>query len=193
MPKKDDINRSILIVSSSEKFDLLVKRSLAGFITIDSRKTVSLARRAILERNYDLVVINAPMPDETGVEFALDVSEKRGTMVLIVAPEEVYGDVSDRVTDHGVMVLSKPITPSRFDRGIRFLVAMTDKLHQYEKKAISVEEKMEEIRIVSKAKILLVEKKHMTEDEAHRFIGKQAMNNGVSRRVIAEKIIDDYE
>jgi response regulator NasT len=50
---------------------------------------------------------------------------------------------------------------------------------------------MEELRLVSKAKILLVEKKQMTEDEAHRFIGKQAMNRGISRRKIAEEILDD--
>ena len=50
---------------------------------------------------------------------------------------------------------------------------------------------MEEIRIVSKAKILLVEKKKMTEDEAHRYIGKMAMDHGVSRKRIAEQLIED--
>ena len=60
-----------------------------------------------------------------------------------------------------------------------------------EKKRLSLEEKMEELRVVSKAKILLVERKHMSEDEAHRYIGKCAMNRGVSRRKIAEEILDD--
>ncbi|MBQ9443602.1 MAG: ANTAR domain-containing protein, partial [Lachnospiraceae bacterium] len=59
------------------------------------------------------------------------------------------------------------------------------------RKRQAAEEKIEELRIVSKAKILLVEKKKMTEDEAHRYIGKQAMDRGVSRRRIAERILDD--
>lgn len=193
MPKKEDSRHSILIVSASEQFDLAVKRSLAGFITIDTRKTVSLARRSVLEKSYDLVVINAPLPDETGVEFALDATEKSGCAVLLVTPQEVYEDVSDRVIDHGVFVTTKPLQPGRIDKAIRYLVAVQNRIRKYEKKTLSVEEKMEEIRIVSQAKILLVEKKHMTEDDAHRFIGKQAMDHGVSRRIIAEKIIDEFD
>ena len=52
---------------------------------------------------------------------------------------------------------------------------------------------MEELRIVSRAKLLLMEKRHMTEDEAHRLIGKQAMDKGLTRRQAAEKILDELE
>ncbi|MBQ5375528.1 MAG: ANTAR domain-containing protein, partial [Lachnospiraceae bacterium] len=52
---------------------------------------------------------------------------------------------------------------------------------------------MEELKTVSRAKILLMEKKHMTEEEAHRYIGKQAMNNGVSRGNMALEIIEDLQ
>jgi response regulator NasT len=52
---------------------------------------------------------------------------------------------------------------------------------------------MEELRLVSKAKVLLVEKKKMTEDEAHRLIGKQAMDQGISRRRAAQRLLDDLE
>nr|MCR5545759.1 ANTAR domain-containing protein [Lachnospiraceae bacterium] len=54
-------------------------------------------------------------------------------------------------------------------------------------------EKVEEVRIVSKAKLLLMEERKMSEDDAHRFIGKTAMNNGISRRKAAEMIMDDLE
>ena len=52
---------------------------------------------------------------------------------------------------------------------------------------------MEELRIVSKAKLLLIEKRQMSEEEAHRHIGKQAMDHGVTRRQAAEQILDDLE
>ena len=66
-------------------------------------------------------------------------------------------------------------------------------MHKLETKTLSVEEKMEEIRLVSRAKLLLVEKKNMTEDEAHRYIGKEAMDHGVSRKKIAEALLKELE
>ena len=193
MPKNEGIRRSILIVSSSERFDALVKKSLAGFITIDVRRSASIARRCILERDYDLIVINAPLPDEMGVEFSLDASEKTSSSILLVTPEEIYDDILEKVTDAGVLVISKPVPRGRMDKAIRYMISIQNRLRKLVIKNRSLEEKLEELRLVSRAKILLVEKKSMTEDEAHSYIGRQAMNNGVSRKHIAELLIEDLE
>ena len=48
---------------------------------------------------------------------------------------------------------------------------------------------MEEIRLVNRAKWLLIEKQNMTELEAHRYIEKQAMDQCVQRKEIALQII----
>ena len=193
MPKFDDMIRSnsILIVSANEQFTAIVKRSLAGFITIDVKKSIAAARRSVLEKSYDLVVINTPLSDESGEEFAIDISERGNSSILLVTPEGIYDEVLERVTDFGILAISKPTTSGRINVAIRFLIASQNRLRQMEKKSLTVEEKMEEIRIVSKAKILLVQRKNMSEDEAHRYIGKQAMNNGVSRRKIAEKLLEE--
>jgi response regulator NasT len=45
--------------------------------------------------------------------------------------------------------------------------------------------------VVSRAKITLMEKKNFTEDEAHRYIGKYAMDNGISRGRAATLIMED--
>ena len=191
MSAKEGAGRSILIVSSSEQFDNIVKRSLSGFLTIDIRRSTAIARRCILERDYDIIVVNCPMPDEMGVEFAMDAAEKSDTSILLVTPREIYEEVLDRVTDSGILVVSKPMQRGIMDKAIRYLVSIRVKMNALRFKNRKLEEKMEELRIVSKAKILLVERNKMTEDEAHSFIGRQAMNNGVSRRVIAERIIED--
>ncbi len=191
MPGKSDYYHSILIVSDSDRFQTIVKKSIAGFITIDVRKNASMARRCILERYYDLVVIELPLSDEMGDGLAIDIAEKCNASILLVAPQEVSEDLFDKVTDYGILVTPKPISDGRIDKAIRYLVALQNRFHDMEKKTLTVQEKMEEIRVVSKAKILLVEKKHMSEDEAHRYIGKQAMNRGVSRRKIAEDILEN--
>ncbi len=191
MQKKENVCNSILIVSAVEQFDFLVKKSLVGFLTIDVVRNVAMARRHILEKDYDIVAVNMPLTDEPGTDFAIDVSERSTASVLVVAPAEIYGDVMDMVTDHGVMVVSSPYPPMVMDKAIRVLVAMQGRIKALQKKIHAAEEKLEELRVVSKAKIVLIEKKHITEDEAHKYIGKQAMNHGVSRKRIAEVILDD--
>ena len=191
MPKRDDIYHSILIVSASEQFNTIVKKSLSGFLTVEVRKSAALARRCILERYYDIVVINAPLPDERGEELAIDVTDACNASVLLVVPQDVYEDSLSSVTDHGVLVVPKPFPRGRIDKAIRFLTAVQNRIHKLEQKTIAAEEKLEEMRLVNKAKFLLVEKKHMTEDEAHRYIGKQAMDSGVSRGRAARRILDE--
>ena len=66
------------------------------------------------------------------------------------------------------------------------------KLRKTEKKTLSIEEKMEEIRIVNRAKWLLISELKMDEQRAHRYIEKQAMDQCVSKKVIAEEIIKTY-
>lgn len=191
MPRDDDMQHSILIVSASAQFDTIARKSLKNAITIDSRKSAALARRCVLERYYDLVIVNAPLPDESGEECALDVAEKCSASVLLVAPQEVYEEVLDRVTDQGILVMAKPFPRGSMDKSIRFLFAVQNRMRRLERKVETAQEKMEELRLVSKAKLLLIEKKHMTEEEAHRMIGRQAMNSGVSRGRIAERILEE--
>ncbi|MBR6328896.1 MAG: ANTAR domain-containing protein [Lachnospiraceae bacterium] len=191
MPKKDDIQQSILVVSASEQFNAHVKGAKVSYITFDVVKSVALARRRLLEREYDLVVINAPLSDEVGEEFALDAAERGSSCVLVAVPRDVYEEMADFVIDRGILVIPKPVGAAVVDRSLRFLAAMRAKMRGFEKKANAALEKAEEVRIVSKAKLVLMETKHMTEEEAHKYIGRQAMNNGVSRRRVAEAILDD--
>jgi response regulator NasT len=48
---------------------------------------------------------------------------------------------------------------------------------------------MEELKVVSRAKIVLVER-GMSEKEAHEYIIREAMNTGLTKRQVAEEIID---
>ncbi len=190
----DRIN-SILIVSGSEQFLALFQKVLSrkDILTVDAAKSAASARRRLLERQYDIVVINAPLQEEFGHDLAMDITEKGNASVLMTVPSEVYDNVLDHVTDYGILVLSKPFSGSMADKAVRFLMAEQKRMLRLQKRVVTLEEKMEELRIVSKAKLLLVQKKAMTEEEAHRLIGKQAMDHGVSRRRIAEQILEDLE
>jgi response regulator NasT len=67
-----------------------------------------------------------------------------------------------------------------------------ERLKKMDLKTLSVEEKMEEIRTVNRAKWLLISVLKMDEPEAHRYIEKQAMDRCISKREVAEEIIKTY-
>ena len=58
-----------------------------------------------------------------------------------------------------------------------------------EKKSVSLEERMTEIRLVNRAKWVLISEQGMTEEQAHKHIEKLAMDRCVTKRAIAEEII----
>ena len=191
MPRKDDRQNSILIISSSDQFCAHVKKSVGGFITIDTKKTGALARRIMPDREYDIVVIDSPLPDESGEDLALDFSERTDSSVLLAAPLKFYEGASENMIDNGILVIPKPLERNDLDKGLRFLTAVREKLHAYKKKTRLAEEKLEEQKLINRVKITLVEKKHMSEDEAHKYIGKFAMDNGLSRKRAAEYILNE--
>ena len=193
MPKYEGFGHSVLIVSASEAFETSVRKSLRGFASVDSRKHASSARRYLLERYYDLIVINAPLPDESGEQLARDIAQEGYASVLLAVPSEVYDDALERVSDYGILVISKPVSIRSLDKALRFLTALQNRIMRIERKLQEAEERMQEIRVIDKAKFLLVEREGLTEDDAHRQIGKLAMNQGISRKLIAERIIESYE
>ena len=166
---------AVLLVSASEKFNSTLRGLLpAGeFWPLDCASGAAQARRKLLETSYDLVIINAPLPDDFGVRLALEVCTK--------------------VTEYGVLTVSKPAPLQLVRQSLRVLCATRERLRRMEERQATVEEKIEEIRLVNRAKWLLIERRGMTEAEAHRYIEKEAMDRRISRRELALELTGSAE
>lgn len=154
--------------------------------------SVSAAKSAGREGSYDLIIINAPLPDDTGVQLAIDAGGAKGTVVLLLIQGELYEEVFEKAAPHGVFVLSKPISRPILAAALGWMESARARLRTLEQKTISIEGKMEEIRIVNRAKWLLISELKMDEPQAHRYIEKQSMDRCISRRDVAEEIIKTY-
>ena len=155
---------SILIVSASDRITEALSEvfPLAVFSPVNTVSNVSAAKRAISERDFDIV------------------------------GAEQYANVYDLLAEHGVFVVQKPVPMSVLRTVSGWLISARERLRRSEKKTLSIEEKMNEIRLSNRAKLLLISELKMTEADAHRYIEKQAMDRCVSKRVISEEIIKTY-
>ncbi len=192
MSKRIDRDYSILIVSSSEQFNTTVKKVIPGgrFNSIEIRKSESAARRELLEHSYDIVIINSPLSDGKATDFLKDIYNNNNMGIIYVVSAEVFSKVSEYLVDYGIITVGKPIKDNSLEISIRLLLSLQSKIKESKKQITKLEDKMNELRLVSRAKLVLVQR-GMTEDEAHEYIIRTAMNSGLSKKAVAEDILDD--
>lgn len=185
---------SVLVVSNQHRFDDALKPMLppSEYYPVCFTGNIAAARRELLSRDYDFVIINAPLPDDPGTRFAIDASSRSDTVVLLLLRPENYEEVNERVTSHGVFTLQVPFPASTLRQCLKWMISARERLRKMKTISLSVEEKMEEIRLVNRAKWILIEQLKMSESDAHRHIEKQAMDRCTSKKEIALGIIKTY-
>ena len=184
----------VLVAGSGDKIFDYISEMLprTGYESVLRAGDAGEVRRMLLDSTVDIVIINTPLSDDFGVELALDLAEG-ATGVMLLVKNELYDQVCYKVEDSGVLTLGKPMSRQGFYSAVKLLTAMTARLSKMEKANRTLQEKMADIRVVNRAKWLLIEHHHMKEQDAHYFIEKQAMDTRLSRREVAENIIRTYD
>jgi len=187
--------KSALIVSSTEKGTEFLTELLnaANISQIAAIKTAGEARRLFLEHDFDLVIINAPLKDETGESLSRHIASKGISQVMLVVKSEYYDAVSAVCEDDGVFTVAKPVNKAVFWSALKLTKAAQNRLKREQAENTRLKQKIEDIRIVDRAKCILISHMNMSENEAHRYIEKQAMDMRASKRSIAEGILKTYE
>ena len=186
---------SVLIVTASERFtdSIMPLLPMTDYWPVQTASSVAEARRWLADTEFDIVLINTPLPDDFGMHLAIDICTGSGAGVLLLVKNDHYNEIYSKVVRYGVITLSKPTNRQMVAQNLRILCATRERIRQMQAKQATVEEKIKEIRLVNRAKWLLIECLNMTEAEAHRYIEKQAMDLRISRREAAENIIKTYK
>ena len=180
---------SALLVSASEaqtkRIGALLTR--ARIVPFEHADSVRQALDLFDAGGIDGVLIAEPVTGSSGQELALQLKKRRCMAVLLLA-EPTHADAAAALLEQsGVLVLPNDAPEALIVQTIRLLAAVRIQLEQMQ------EAKVADIRIINRAKLLLVQHLQMTETEAHKYIEKQAMNTSKPRRTIAENIIRTYE
>lgn len=184
---------NILIVSSAENGKAFLSELLrARDARTATASSAGEARRLLISQSFDLALINAPLSDELGHDLALELSNS-AVGVLLFVKAELADEVSERVGEYGVFVLSKPLHREFFHQALRMVRASSRRMDALRQENDKLRRKLEEQKLVSRAKNALMLHLRMTEQQAHRHIEKQAMDKRVSRREIAQNILTMYE
>jgi response regulator NasT len=187
-------DRALLVCGNEKSRDFLskvLKETVYSHVT--HVKSGNEARRTLGKNDFDLIVINTPLADEFGHDLALFVTESTTAGVILLVKAEIAGDVEAKVEDYGVFVVSKPLNQQLLFQALKLMAASRRWMLGLKLQNTKLQSKIEEIRLVDRAKCALIQYLNMTEPQAHRYIEKQAMDMRSSRREIAQSILSNYE
>ena len=182
---------SILVLSKSEIPVQILRDMLPRdlYPNILFSSSIAQARRQLIQRKINLLIIDIPLKEESGIRFAQEISQRSTPGVLLMMNSSMYHQYAARMEDTGIPVLAKPLSHQALYQSIRLLTTMQKRIEHFEQEKLVFQDKMKEIQIINQAKWLLVEKYNWTEDKAHRHIQKKAMDLCCTKYELAQNII----
>ncbi|QFJ55346.1 ANTAR domain-containing response regulator [Pseudobutyrivibrio xylanivorans] len=184
-----------LIVCDNDKGTAFYKSFLKenGFIDMMTVESMPTAKRTILDYDFDICLINLPICGSNSTEHVIDIAEKNVCQIILLVKADYFEEITDQVADYGIITVSKPINKQLFWQALKAAMAAQRRIGMAHKESVKLEKKLEELKTVSRAKLLLIVNDGMTEEEAHKYLERNAMDLRISRYQMALGVIEKYE
>lgn len=186
---------TVLLVSSSVKFFGRFKAAAElSECEILTATSMNEAKKYLMLGGVGSAVINCPVGDGFGFDEAEKLADTYEVNILLLVKQELYSDVCARFSsDSDIITLQKPTDRESIRKAMRELLS-TAKAETGSAGDSSVDGgRLSELKIISRAKILLMRQFSMSEPQAHRYLEKRAMDTGRTKKAIAEGIIRAYK
>lgn len=144
----------------------------------------------MLEETFDLIVIKTPLQDETGEMFASMATKDNNVSVLFIANKPQVPRMIEKLSPLGVIVVSSPVDKTLFYQSLAMAFSINRRILGITSENTKLRSRLENIKLINKAKCLLIEHLEYSEDQAHKYIEKSAMDRRMSKAAISNEIID---
>lgn len=189
-----DMKKALVISSSQQSAASLSELLRSEFYTqISVADNSKIAKRLVENDEFDLICINAPLADETGIELSEYFANVTRACVVIIVPQKNADDVNDSLMEKGVLVIAKPVNKHLFHHFLQFTECFKMRMLSVNEENEKLRHMVEDMKIINRAKLLLISCLNMSEQQAHRYLEKQAMDLRMSKLQIAKQVIKTYE
>ncbi len=169
--RQSNCDRLQEIIESSGEFSCVVCRSAAQ------------VKRAVRKLRLDLVVCGFKLADESCESLFCDLPQR--CSMLMIGPQAQL----ELCETEGIFKLQAPVRRSELLASVRLLA----QLHRLGRDGENppAQRSQEERELVRRAKAVLMDRHGMTEEQAHRFLQKQSMDNGARLTDTAKLVLAD--
>lgn len=183
MPKK-------IIIFSAEgetRDNIAIAASEYGEVSTAEGGAELLAQKA-----YDLVFVNTPLPDSFGLDLAVTASKSCRGLIIAAAAKNCPA-IEAKLGDLNAFILPRPFTKQTLSQTIRYVLLAVRSEEELYTENTRLEQQLKDVKLIDRAKCVLVEYLRISEADAHRQIQKRAMDMHVTRADIARDILKTYE
>lgn len=136
-----------------------------------------------VDASAHLQLVNAGCDNfDHAVRLAEKLSACTSAAVILLADQEHCHARGEQIRSAGVLLVEKPLSRQLFVQSIQDAQALFGRIRR-------MGDQLNEARLIARAKLILVEKQHMTEQQAHKHIEKEAMNRRITRLELANELI----
>lgn len=189
------VMKSVLVISKTEKsvepLEQLMKS--AGYDKTVSAFSSDRAEELVGETDFDVIVINTPILDGGGIDLSLRLSKSTSSGIFVLLKSEAYEKCCDALESGGVFAVQKPLNRSAFCQNLKIWEISKKRLGKLENENAKLKSQVEEMKIINRAKFTLMQCLTMSEQQAHRYIEKQAMDLRISKLQVAQRVLSTYE
>ncbi len=188
------MKRILLVTRKGRSRDMLIQ-----LLESESESSVAAAYTegdavSFMEKaEYDLIIINSPLEENSGVDLAIYAAEKYTSGILLAVQNKYADIIAQKVEPYGVLVVGKPVVKAFFNQAVRFADVTRHRVLSLKEENIHLQLKLEEMKIINRAKCVLIQYLSMSEAQAHKYIEKQAMDMRQSKYYIAKQVLKAYE
>lgn len=140
--------------------------------------------RLLSEKAFDAVIL-----PHGEFDLAAETARHSDAAVLLLCSRGELEDAQAACIPMGIAAAA----PEELERIFPLLISACVKLRVLKLQTSTLRRKLSNTRLVSRAKLLLMTRLGMSEEEAHKYIEKTAMSTGAKRGEVAQSIIRTYE
>ena len=185
----------ILAAAGKEESIQLLRQILkgvsgAGQLRIQQAVTLEQIRRGVsgagAQAPADLLIAVMPLSDGTGVEGIIDVAQRHPQLMsILLVRQEAYEQVTYQCRNQQIFVIAMPFKRQVLAEAASFMLRIRTVIDDKDKELARMRKNLSEIRIITSAKIRLMQTRQMTEEEAHYYLEKEAMDRSLSKKEVA--------
>lgn len=179
----------VMIISSSKDLAEKIRAALPlvkyQILIVSS---FSDAKLLLTKQKFSYCIIVGTM--DNFVKQTREVLRNQGLSVLLIVKKESYDQVAYQMSQVPVFVISFPVSKQMVYQSLACLNVMHQNLLVANNQIMKLQKKINDLKIINQAKCILIEQYHYSEEKAHHYIERSAMENAKTSVQVARQIIE---
>ena len=146
--------------------------------------TDGIRARCANAESFDIIIISTPLEDEFGLDLAAELHGKSGAALIVITKGELAEEIQNKLKFTGAFVIGRPTNRAALLQAVRLAGIAGENVKRLTEEKYRLEREIEDMKVINRAKSCLIQYLKLTEEQAHRYLQRQAMELGITRRRI---------